>query len=261
MIRAVDPESVEGSGVLRAVVMHAGEGVDAASRREFRMLRAHGFLRRGVSVAHAVAFESAELSELAIAGVGLLWSPRSNIELYGRTTDVLAADAARVTIAIAPDWAPTGSAGMLDELATAWKLNVGQLGAAFTDADMFRMASSNPALLAGLPGRIGSLEPDAMADLLVLRRKPRTAYQAIVRSSAADVMLVTVGGQAIYGDPALMTRLLPGVQLESVEVCGENKLLNASGGVAELSFAAVSGRLRVALASIGSSLAPLAECN
>ena len=259
-IRNVDPAAPDGSGRLRAVVMHAAEGVDAASRREFRMLQQHGYLRPGVSISHGLALTAPHFKELADRKVGLIWSPRSNIELYGRTSDVVSARNAGVTIAIAPDWSPTGSAGMLAELVTAWKINVGQLGTAFTDADMFRMATSNPASLAGLGARIGSLVPGAMADLLVLRAKDKTAYQAVVRSHAADVRLVVIGGQPVYGDMALMTKILPNVQLEAITVCGEAKALNVSGGNPDLSFAGVSQKLRTALAALGSSLAPLAEC-
>src|SRR5207253_1274694 len=39
--------------------------------------------------------------------VGLIWSPRSNIELYGDTTDVRTAKRMCVKIALAPDWSPT----------------------------------------------------------------------------------------------------------------------------------------------------------
>jgi 5-methylthioadenosine/S-adenosylhomocysteine deaminase len=47
------------------------------------------------------------------AGVGLVWSPRSNNELYGGTLNIAAAQAVGLSFAIAPDWSPTGSAGML----------------------------------------------------------------------------------------------------------------------------------------------------
>ncbi len=259
-IRCVDPASADGSGTLRAVVMHVAEGVDAPTRREFRMLRAHGFLRHGVSISHALGFGSAQFAELAAARVGLVWSPRSNIELYGRTTDMVAAKQAGVTIAIAPDWSPTGSAGMLDELAVAWKLNVGQFNNVFTDAEMFKMATTNPAALAGLGDTIGSVAPGFMADLLVLRRKERSAYQAVLRSTAGDVRLMVVGGRPLYGDEALMTRMLPGVTLERTTVCGEPKALNVSGGAPALTLAAVSQKLQTALRGIGSALSPLAEC-
>jgi len=259
-IRTVDPSAPDGSGKLRAVVMHVAEGVDAASRREFRMLQLHGYIKQGVSISHGLAFTGPQFKELADKKVGLIWSPRSNIELYGRTADIVSAKRAGITIAIAPDWSPTGSAGMLAEISTAWKLNVGQLGNAFTDADMLKMATLNPASLAGLGSRIGSLAPGAMADLLVLRTKDKSAYQSVVRSNAADVLLVVIGGQPLYGDKALMTRILPNVQLESITVCGEPKALNVSGGIAEQSFGTVSQKLQTALKALGSSLAPLAEC-
>ncbi len=59
---------------------------------------------------------------MAAHGVNLIWSPRSNLELYGSTADVAAAKAAHVKIALAPDWSPTGSDGLLAELnyAAAW---------------------------------------------------------------------------------------------------------------------------------------------
>jgi cytosine/adenosine deaminase-related metal-dependent hydrolase len=259
-IRAVDPAAPDGSPTLRAVIMHVGEGIDAAARREFRMLRSHGFIKPGVSIAHAVGFSSAQFTELAAAKVGLVWSPRSNIELYGRTSDVVAAKAAGMTIAIAPDWSPTGSSGMLEELSTAWRINVGQLSGAFSDAEFSHMVTANPAQLAAVSGRLGVIAPNAMADLLIMRRKEKTAYQPLVRSNAADVLLVLIGGQPIYGDPALMSRLLPNVALESITVCGETKVLNASGGVVAQSFGAVSQKLRTALVAVGSDLAPLAEC-
>jgi 5-methylthioadenosine/S-adenosylhomocysteine deaminase len=107
---------------LRAVLFHVGEGKDAASRREFLMLKARGFLRPGVTVIHGVGLREPDFREMAANGVGLVWSPKSNLELYGTTADVASALAANVVIALAPDWSPSGSSGMLDELrvAVAW---------------------------------------------------------------------------------------------------------------------------------------------
>jgi len=55
------------------------------------------------------------------SNVGLIWSPRSNDELYGSTTNIAAARLAKVDIAIAPDWSPSGSAGMLQEMGYAYR--------------------------------------------------------------------------------------------------------------------------------------------
>jgi 5-methylthioadenosine/S-adenosylhomocysteine deaminase len=46
-VRNLDPVSPPESGKLRAVVMHLAEGTDAASRREFRMFKQHGYIRKG----------------------------------------------------------------------------------------------------------------------------------------------------------------------------------------------------------------------
>ena len=105
VIRAVNPKLDRGR-VPRAIVMHVAEGVDAASRREFFMLRDHKFILPGVTIAHGLAFTAPQLTELAKGGVGLIWSPRSNIELYSCTPDHQALNASAV--AIAPDWSPTG---------------------------------------------------------------------------------------------------------------------------------------------------------
>jgi hypothetical protein len=73
------------SGEIQAFLIHVGEGKpsDAAAAREFRMLakRGNGFLRSHVSVIHGVSFGKPEFVQMAATGVGLIWSPRSNIEL------------------------------------------------------------------------------------------------------------------------------------------------------------------------------------
>ena len=64
------------------------------------MLKARGLLVPGVSIIHGVALSPANFAEMAKAHVGLVWSPRSNFELYGSTADVAAAKAAGVRLAI-----------------------------------------------------------------------------------------------------------------------------------------------------------------
>lgn len=93
---------------LKAFLIHVGEGkpTDAASAREFAMLvkrNDDGFLHRGVSIIHGVALGKSEFDKMAKNEMGLIWSPRSNIELYGATTDVRSAKAAGVKIALDAD--------------------------------------------------------------------------------------------------------------------------------------------------------------
>jgi len=111
-----------------ALIVHLAEGApkNASAAEEFSILQGRGLLKPGVSVIHAAALTPQNFVAMAKAGVGFIWSPRSNIELYGDTTNVAAAKAAGLLMAIAPDWSPTGSVGLLGELNYASEWNQAQ---------------------------------------------------------------------------------------------------------------------------------------
>lgn len=257
------------SGAVTAFLIHAGEGsvTDPAAAREFRMLDkgGDGFLRPGVSIIHGAAFNAEDFATMAKAGVGLVWSPRSNIELYGSTTDVRSAKSAGVKIALAPDWSPTGSDGMLEELKYAATWNAAQYPPVFSANELANMATAIPAQLAAADKQIGSLARGMYADLLLIRRKETDPYQALVQAAPADVRLVVIGGVPVYGDPDLMEKLLPGGHLERLAVCGAPKLLHLvpQSGIPETAktFRQISDQLESKLAEWGTSLAELAPCN
>ena len=125
---------------LHAFLIHLCEGghQDASAAREFTMLKGRGLLVPGVALIHGVALQPADFAEMAAHGVSLIWSPRSNLELYGSTADVAAAKAAHVKIALAPDWSPTGSDGLLAELNYAAAWNNTQEPHPFTDRELSR---------------------------------------------------------------------------------------------------------------------------
>jgi 5-methylthioadenosine/S-adenosylhomocysteine deaminase len=257
------------SGTLKAFLIHVGEGKpsDASAAREFRMLakRNDGFLRPGVSVIHGVALGKDEFSQMATAKVGLIWSPRSNIELYGATTDVRSAKEAGVKIALAPDWSPSGSDGMLEELKYAATWNASQTSPVFSDQELVAMATVTPAQLAGADKQIGTIQKGLYADLLLVRRSSGNPYQTLLHASPAEVRLVIVGGIATYGDPDLMAQLLPGKHLEIVTVCGTEKALyiEPQDGLPQTkkSLREMSDELDAKLARWGTSIAELAPCH
>ena len=259
-IRNVNPSGPP-SGV-RAVVMHLAEGTDSAAAREFRQARAHGFLKEGVSIIHGVALGADQMRELADRKVGFVWSPHSNFILYGRTADIQTAMAARMTVAIAPDWSPTGSAGMLEELQVAYRYLLATLGsAAVKESQIVQMATQNPAKLAAVDSQLGTLEAGKLADLVVMRRYGRSPHQSLLDGGAANVMLVMIAGAPVYGDPDLMKRLLPEAKFEPLTICGETKLLHIVDDPADPnSWTNVSRRLTDAMTPLGLSPAPLAAC-
>jgi 5-methylthioadenosine/S-adenosylhomocysteine deaminase len=249
-----------------SLLAHLAEGSpkNASAAEEFYMLQGRGLLKPGVSVIHATALTPQNFATMAKAGVGLIWSPRSNIELYGDTTNVAAAKAANVTIAIAPDWSPTGSVGLLGELNYASVWNKAQPNSIFTDRDLVTMATANPATLVGLQDQIGSLAPNHAADLLIVRDTGKAtgkdAYWTLTHATPEDIELVIIGGQATYGNPQLMHQLFKG-QDETLHICGTEKSISfASETKPPGTFAATLSTLDHGLREQGRRLAPLAEC-
>jgi 5-methylthioadenosine/S-adenosylhomocysteine deaminase len=248
-----------GSRDLKAVIFHVGEGKDASANREFRMLKARGFLRPGVSVIHGVALRESDFREMAANGVGFIWSPKSNFELYGKTADIESAKASNVTIALAPDWSPTGSSGVLDELrvAAAWNRDRGQV---FSDLELLQMVTANPARLAGLSDRIGTLAAGMMADFIVLPKRGGSPLASLLGSQPASVELVVVGGMPLMGTPDYLRKFQGASDIETITVCGRQKALNIRQDTGGESWRMIETRLKAALTSAGSSLAELSEC-
>ena len=256
---------------LHAFLIHLSEGghQDAVAAREFEMLKGRGLLVPGVALIHGGALVPDDFAEMASHGVSLIWSPRSNLELYGNTADVAAAKAAHVAIALAPDWSPTGSDGLLAELNYAAAWNEAQRPHPFTDRELVTMVTSTPAAMIGAADRLGALQADHDADLLVI--SPETdsaqhdAYWTLTHATAAQIMLVAVDGAAVYGDPALLAKLAPSRPAERLEVCGSTKGLVLSGthghvDASDETWAHTVATLEIALRHHGRNLAPLAEC-
>lgn len=255
------------------LIAHVAEGNpnDAASAVEFTEFEKAGFLRPGATIIHGVALKPADFQKMIAAGVGLVWSPRSNIELYGQTADVATAHALKdaqghpLTIALSPDWSPSGSDGMLQELKYAAVWDAGHPQPVFGNEELVRMITTNPARLARLDDQLGSIAQGKLADLVLLRRHSNATnpYDAIVAAGPADVRLVVIGGVPVYGDADLMAKFHPATALEPITICGTQKALflqkNASGYPRP--WKDISERLNTRLQQIGTSLAPLTACS
>jgi hypothetical protein len=91
------------------------------------------------------------------------------------------------------------------------------------------------------------------------------AYDSIVHANPADVELVMIDGQPVYGNPGTMKKLLPHEKLEVFRMCGTEKAISFESeaktqGVAPKSWEETERVLDSALRKWGSFLAPLAEC-
>ena len=195
------------SGTLDAWFVHIAEGVDESSRAEFDILVQNNLLVGELVLIHGVALGETEFTQMANAGASLVWSPLSNLLLYGQTADIAAAKAAGVHLTLAPDWSPSGSKSPLHELKVADLWDDEMLGDLFTDYELVEMVTSSAAAATNWQNDVGTLTPGTAADLVVIDNIHANPYRNLIEAVDPDVRLSVVGGLALYGDEDLMTAL------------------------------------------------------
>jgi cytosine/adenosine deaminase-related metal-dependent hydrolase len=242
-------KSGNASGNLDGWFLHLAEGIDEESRAEFDTLVANELLVGELIIIHGTALTTAEFDQMGAVGASLVWSPLSNLLLYGGTTDVAAAKAAGVNIALAPDWAPSGSKNVLHSLKMAdwWDENV--LGDIFTDQEMVEMVTTNPIKATNWQGDTGSIRIGLAADLMVLEDFHSDPYRNVIEAIDPDVRLVIVGGLPVFGDEDLVSQL--DGEYELVQGNGFTKVVDVTyDGVslAHKSFADISTDIAACMA-------------
>ncbi|HEX4409064.1 MAG TPA: amidohydrolase family protein [Xanthobacteraceae bacterium] len=262
-------------GTLRGMVVHLSEGAatDSAAHREYNMLSKEILLQKdgksavprdGFILIHGTALRDSDFTGMKASKVGLVWSPRSNDELYGSTLNIAAAQRAGIDLAIAPDWSPSGSAGMLQEMGY-----VARRYPSITSGDLIAMATSTPARMARISSQIGSLAVGNFADFIVVSTeidpaKTNPLDPVVKGTSPANISLVVVGGQPLYGDAQLLERFLPpGTKADKLMVCGAEKAVylgQTEAGNRGWTLADITKKINAALSKASSAL-PEIECD
>ncbi len=214
---------------LDAFVVHAGEGIDTHELAEWAQLKSFGLNVPQLVMIHTTAFGANEYREVAAAGAKVIWSPLSNLLLYGRTDDIPSALAAGVNVSLGTDWAPSGSANLLAELKVADHVNQRLWGGQISDQQLFEMATINPARTFALDRFIGTIEPGKYADLLVVAPQPGvTAYRSLINARPQDVLLVTISGDALFGVQGMMDQLGKTGDYEVIDDCGSPRAIDVT---------------------------------
>jgi hypothetical protein len=234
------------------LLLHLAEGVDETARRHFRALRlpdGSWAISDHLIGIHSVALQPADIAVFAAHGAAMVWSPLSNLLLYGATADVAAMKAAGVMVGLGSDWSPSGSKNLLGELKVAQLVSAhADGGPVFSDRELVAMVTSTAARMLGWDAGLGSIEAAKRADLIAVAGTSADPYAGLIAASERDLTLVMIGGVAACGQPHLVEPFT--TTPETVRIGGRVRMLN---------FALAGADPDVALVSLGQARSTLSD--
>ncbi len=210
---------------------HTSEGIDAFAHNEFlcESSMTYDVTTPGVSqdlaidktaMIHAIGLFPDDYALMAASKTALIWSPRSNITLYGDTARVTTAARLGVEIALGTDWLPSGSMNLLRELQCADSYNTTYLNHFFTDQQLWQMVTQSAASVTATSDQIGVLAQGMVGDISIFAGHGKT-FRAVLEAKPEDVALVMRGGKVLYGDGALVGAMATGC--DTLDICGSSK--------------------------------------
>jgi 5-methylthioadenosine/S-adenosylhomocysteine deaminase len=220
------------AGTVKAFYIHLAEGKADNDRSlgEFGKLVALDALTASTVVIHGSALSAEQFGEMKDAGAKLVWSPQSNLRLYGQTTKAGEALKRGVLVGLGADWLPSGSTSLLAELKVA-RRSLEEQGHPATAKQLVDMVTLDAAKIAGLEDKLGSLAAGRPADLVVFERREGDAWENVVAADPSWVELVMIDGDLTYGRADWMTKLVAAGErdrLEPLNAWGKPMLLDTS---------------------------------
>ncbi|KAI1851003.1 hypothetical protein JX265_004535 [Neoarthrinium moseri] len=217
-------------------LIHVGEGLGEEAANEFRCLSNSAYdvlplpgggglstdiIAPNVALIHALGLTQSDFDLVAKRGAHVVWSPRSNVFLYGKTLDVNYLLDAGINVALGTDWLPSGSATMSREAYCALTATQKVFGYTLGSKTVWEMMTINAAKAAGFEEHLGSIEVGKLADIVVFRgRGTGDAFAQAAYAAEEDIELVLRGGKVLVAKPdldALFTDACEAVQFGHVE--------------------------------------------
>jgi hypothetical protein len=236
-----------------AYLLHLSEGLDDAARKHFLALHLAGgtwAINSALAGIHCAALQAGDFKDMTSHGGSMVWSPLSNMLLYGDTANMAAAKAAKIRIGLGPDWSPSGSKNLLGELKVAHLYSKAHRNL-FSPEELGAMATRTAAQILGWDKQLGTLESGKYADFVVAANTSADPWAGFIGMKELDVHLVGIGGVPRFGHPDLMSAL--SAAGEQVTICKEWRALYATDTdkeVPSISFAQASAMLTHSLKSL-----------
>jgi 5-methylthioadenosine/S-adenosylhomocysteine deaminase len=221
------------AGTVKAFYIHLAEGKSSNPRSvgELDKLVELNALTKATVVIHGTALSEDQLGQVKDAHAKLVWSPQSNLRLYGETTKAAHALKIGLPVGLGADWLPSGSTSLLAELKVARRCLSVQSGQPADDRKLVDMVTRDAAAIAGLDDKLGTLAEGRPADIAVFERHNDDPWENVVMAEPSWVELVMIGGDVAYGSPDLVKQVLgsdPGDRYEPQLAWGKPMLLDTS---------------------------------
>jgi len=212
-----------------AVIAHLAEGrrLDPYNQIEYQLIKLLGLNKPHVNFVHGVGLRGDgrrandatdvddDFLDMAQNQMGLIWSPYSNLLLYGETLDIESAHRAGLNIAIGSDWVPTGTKSVLEEVKLAaqyvdrTKTQDGRrrLSQIFNDEYLYKMMTENSAKVINhweikpSEAGVGRIAVGAMGSVIAVSVQDTNPFTNLVRKATEkEINLVVVDGALTYGN-------------------------------------------------------------
>ncbi len=182
-------------------VPHIAEGTNCTAEIEGKFYLDYVSKNPGrrYSLIHGVGLSRSDVERLKTLDVTLIWSPRSNVVLYGTTVDIPNALRAGARIAISTDWSYSGSYNLLEEFRCAENIDNAQWDDHLSGSDYWRMATEHGAYSLGVEKLTGKLEQGLAADIMIFRKRTNDPFGDLVSSEVSDVIATFVDGELLSG--------------------------------------------------------------
>ena len=237
------------------LLLHLAEGTDEKSHKHFEALHLSNSdwaITPALAGIHSLALKPDDYQTLSEHGGSIIWSPLSNLMLYGETVEINSAKACGLVFGIGSDWSPTGSKNLLGELKVARLISEAQ-GNVFTDKELLAMVTCNASKILKWEQELGSIESNKRADLLVISGRSGDPYGKFLESHETGIILVIINGVPRYGRESLMKKFDFKIErCEYLKVGHAKRLLNlvqetSDPVVGALTLNEARGRLRKGL--------------
>ncbi|MEM7380287.1 MAG: S41 family peptidase [Bacteroidota bacterium] len=191
-------------------LLHLSEGIDDKARSFFTNLQKEDgswAITDKLNGIHCTGLHQEDFEIFGEQGGTMTWSPMSNLVLYGATADMQAAKDSNILIALGSDWSPSGSKNLLEELKVAYLVSKHHANTPlFSNEELVRMATSNPARILGWENALGSLSVGMKADLVVVSGYKGDPYEKLIEATERSLVAVFINGVVRCGQNRILKK-------------------------------------------------------